>query len=111
MTDQAGYPTYTHHLAAGILGLVDFGARRLFHLANDGSCSRYEMATEVMRLAGVKRELVPVTAAAVPSKAARPANSVLDCSRAASVGVTMPDWRSGLERFVRLSCIIGNRDF
>ncbi|KAF0207703.1 MAG: dTDP-4-dehydrorhamnose [Actinobacteria bacterium] len=100
VTDEIGSPTYTLDLANGILALVDAGACGLFHLAGAGSCSRFEMAGEVLRLAGLSRELVPVTASAFPSKAARPANSVLDCSRAASLGVTMPDWRDALGRFV-----------
>jgi len=100
VTDEVGSPTYTHDLAAGILALVDAGVRGLFHLAGAGSCSRFEMAAEILRLAGLERELVAVRAAAFPSKAARPANSVLDCSRAATLGVTMPDWRDALARFV-----------
>lgn len=100
VTDEIGSPTYTLDLAAGILGLVDAGAHGLYHLANAGSCSRFEMASEILRQAGLERELVPVTSGAFPTRAARPANSVLDCSRAASLGVMMPDWHSGLERFV-----------
>jgi len=39
-------------------------------------------------------------ASTFPSEAARPANSVLDCSKAVALGVTMPDWRDALARFV-----------
>jgi dTDP-4-dehydrorhamnose reductase len=100
VTDEIGSPTYTVDLAAGILGLVAVGARGLYHLAGTGSCSRYELASEVLRLAGVDTPLQPVTAERFPVKAARPANSVLDCSKAASVGVTMPPWRDGLARYL-----------
>jgi dTDP-4-dehydrorhamnose reductase len=100
VTDEVGSPTYTLDLAAGILDLADAGAYGLFHLVGAGSCSRYEMAAEILRLAGLDRELVPVTAATFPSNAARPANSVLDCSHAASLGVTMPEWRDALGRFI-----------
>ncbi len=100
VTDEVGSPTYTLDLAAGILALVDAGATGIYHLANAGSCSRYEMAAELLRLAGLERTLVPVTADAFPSKAARPAHSILDCSKAAALGVTMPDWRDALARFV-----------
>jgi len=76
------------------------GAVGLFHLAGSGSCTRFELAAEVLRLAGLTRQLVSVTAGAFPSKALRPANSVLDCSKAASLGVTMPEWRDALGRFI-----------
>ncbi|MBN2247117.1 MAG: dTDP-4-dehydrorhamnose reductase [Coriobacteriia bacterium] len=100
VTDESGSPTYTVDLARGVLGLVDAGATGLYHLAGTGSCSRYELAAEVLRLAGLERRLIPVTADAFPSKAARPANSVLDCSKAAAIGVVMPPWQDALGRFI-----------
>lgn len=101
--DEVGSPTYTLDLAAGILGLVDAGAHGLYHLAGSGTCARDEMAREVLRLAGLSHvEVVPVPASTFPSKAARPANSVLDCSKAAALGVVMPDWRDALARFVAM---------
>ena len=99
--DECGSPTYTRDLAAGILALVDAGARGLFHLVGSGSCTRDELAREVLRLAGREDvEVVPVPSATFPSNAARPANSVLDCSKALSLGVVMPEWHDALARFV-----------
>ncbi len=101
VTDETGSPTYTVDLARGILGLLDANARGLYHLAGAGSCSRYELAEEVLRLAGLGSvPLTAVTSDAFPAKAARPANSVLDCSKAAELGVVMPEWRNALARFM-----------
>jgi len=101
VNDEVGSPTYTLDLAAGILGLADAGARGTYHLAGSGSCTRDEMAREILRLAGLDAvKVVSVPASTFPSKAARPVNSVLDCSKAAAAGVTMPDWRDALARFV-----------
>jgi dTDP-4-dehydrorhamnose reductase len=77
VTDEVGSPTYTIDLARGILGLVDAGATGLHHLAGSGSCTRFELAAEI-----------------------RPANSVLDCSKAAAIGVVMPPWQDALVRFM-----------
>ncbi|HEY5506585.1 MAG TPA: dTDP-4-dehydrorhamnose reductase [Coriobacteriia bacterium] len=104
VNDEVGSPTYTLDLAAGILDLADAGARGIYHLAGSGSCTRDEMAREILRLAGLEGvKVVPVPASSFPSTAPRPANSVLDCSKAAELGVTMPDWRDGLARFVAAS--------
>jgi dTDP-4-dehydrorhamnose reductase len=101
VSDEVGSPTYTIDLASAILELLGFGATGLFHVAGSGWCARDELAREVLRLAGRGEvEVVPVSSATFPSKAARPANSVLDCSKAASVGVRMPDWRDALSRFI-----------
>lgn len=101
VSDEVGSPTYTIDLARGILGLVAAQAAGLFHLAGTGCCSRFEMARETLRLAGLADVVVnPVTSDAFPTKAARPANSVLDCGKAALLGVSMPDWHDSLSRFV-----------
>jgi dTDP-4-dehydrorhamnose reductase len=100
VTDEVGSPTYTRDLAAGLIGLVEAGAKGIYHLAGSGSCSRFELAAEVLRLAGLSTPMEPVTSDAFPTKAARPMNSVLDCSKAAALGVEMPYWDDALARFI-----------
>jgi len=97
---EVGSPTYTVDLAAGILDLVDAGATGLYHLTGSGSCSRYQLAQETVRLAGLSVPVTPVAADAFPTKARRPKNSRLDCEKAAALGVRLPDWRDGLARYV-----------
>lgn len=101
VTDEIGSPTYTLDLAAGILALSNAGACGVYHLTGSGTCTRFELAEETLRLAGLTTPIERVTSATYPTKAPRPANSVLDCSRAASLGVVLPDWRDALDRFVR----------
>jgi dTDP-4-dehydrorhamnose reductase len=101
VTDEIGSPTYTLDLAAGIIGLVDAGASGIYHLAGAGSCSRFELAQRIVELAGLDTPIEPVESNEFPTKAQRPMNSVLDCSKAAALGVTMPEWTDSLERFMR----------
>jgi dTDP-4-dehydrorhamnose reductase len=100
VVDEVGSPTYTLDLAPGLLALAAGGAQGLFHLTGSGSCSRFTLAGEVLRLAGMDRPVEPVNADSFPTKAKRPRNSVLDCAKAAARGVTLPSWRDGLARFV-----------
>ena len=100
VTDEVGSPTYTIDLAAGILSLVDAHAHGVFHLAGSGSCSRFELAQRTLALAGIDTPIEPVTSDEFPTTVARPMNSVLDCSQAAELGVTMPEWSDALERFI-----------
>lgn len=98
--DEVGSPTYSVDLAAGILALVAADARGLFHLTAAGRCTRYELARETLSLAGLDVAVEPVTSATFPTKVRRPKNSVLDCGRAAAVGVRLPEWRDGLARYL-----------
>jgi dTDP-4-dehydrorhamnose reductase len=101
VSDEVGSPTFTYDLARGILGLLDLGATGLFNLAGAGSCSRFELARATLDLAGLSDVAIePVSSAAFATRAKRPAHSVLDCSKAASLGVTMREWREALAQFV-----------
>ena len=100
VTDEVGSPTYTADLAAGMLGLLAADAHGIFHLTGTGSCSRFELAQRVLVLAGFDVAIDPVTSDAFPTKAARPLNSVLDCSKAAGLGVVLPEWSDALKRFM-----------
>jgi len=104
VADEIGSPTYSVHLAEGLLGLLSRGASGLYHLAGTGSCSRYELALETLRLAGFDvhsdLEVEPVSAADFVTKAARPPTAVLDCGKASELGVRLPLWQKGLAQFV-----------
>jgi dTDP-4-dehydrorhamnose reductase len=101
VTDEVGSPTYTCDLADGIARLVAANAAGLVHLAGSGSCTRHELAVEVLRRAGLGHiPVAPVLSAEFPTKAARPKNSVLDCSLASSLGVTLPHWTDAVARFL-----------
>lgn len=100
VSDEAGSPTYTPDLASGILALDARDAFGIYHLVGSGSCSRHEFARAILRDAGIDVPVEPVSSAEFPTKARRPANSVLDCGKAAALGVTMPEWRDALARFL-----------
>jgi dTDP-4-dehydrorhamnose reductase len=82
----------------------------LYHLAASGSASRYELArfivTEALA-AGAELKLRPeainpISAGAWPSKARRPANSVLDTTLFESVfNVQLPPWQEGIRQLIR----------
>ncbi len=106
--DQTGSPTYTLDLARGILALVECGAHGLYHVANSGSCSRFELAKAALERAGFNKVPVhPIESATVKHKpsaipvARRPAYSVLD-SRAFTekTGISLPHWNDALNEYL-----------
>jgi len=99
--DEIGSPTATADLARGILELQLRGARGIYHLTGSGSCSRYEMAQEVVRAAGLGTRLVAVSSDVFPTKATRPRNSTMSIDKARRLGVDMPPWQDSLRAYVR----------
>jgi dTDP-4-dehydrorhamnose reductase len=100
--DQVGCPTYTGHLAVGLLRLVDSGAYGIHHMAGEGSCSWYEFAMEIFRQAEVVTRVMASTSDMMERPAKRPANSVLISRR--STPITLPPWQRGLSDY------LGRRD-
>lgn len=112
--DQHGSPTFCRDLAvatalilhrAGPRAVDDFRHKRgVYHLAGQGTASRFELARATLELArhpeGQKiASLEPVSSAEFPLPAARPAFAPLDCSKARDTfGIALPPWRESLER-------------
>jgi dTDP-4-dehydrorhamnose reductase len=73
----------------------------IYHATNAGSCSWYEFAQELLRLARVAATLEPIAASEWKSPTQRPANSVLENRALATLGLDqMPDWRDALARYL-----------
>jgi len=87
VSDQRGSPTYTRDLAQAIRALIqkhltsDLGCRTVFHIANKGSASRFELAQEIIRLVGKDTKVRPITSREWPRPAEVPADSSLDISK------------------------------
>ncbi|MFL5906781.1 MAG: dTDP-4-dehydrorhamnose reductase [Solirubrobacterales bacterium] len=96
--DQVGCPTYTGHLAVGLLRLIDSAAYGIHHMAGEGSCSRYEFAMEIFRQAEVVTRVMASSADMMERPAKRPANSVLVSRRSAPI--KLPPWQRGLSDYL-----------
>lgn len=95
-------PTATADVAKMILSLLERGAPAgTYHAVNSGSATWYEFAREIIARAGVPAEVRPCTSAEFPTKAQRPAYSVLDNARLAAVIGEIPHWTDALDRYLR----------
>ena len=96
--DQVGCPTYTGHLAVGLVRLVDSSSYGVHHMAGKGSCSWYEFAMEIFRQAEVVTRVMATTSDMMERPAKRPANSVLASGR--EVPIELPEWQRGLADYL-----------
>ncbi len=102
--DQRASPTYTADLAVALAALARDRRPGCFHVTNSGDASRYELAREVLAIAGADPDRVePISTGQLdpPRPAVRPAYSVLDNGAFESAGYPgLPDWRDGLARLI-----------
>jgi dTDP-4-dehydrorhamnose reductase len=96
--DQVGSPTYTGHLAVGLLRLIDSSSYGIHHMAGEGSCSWYEFAMEIFRQAEVVTRVMASTSDMMDRPAKRPANSELVSRRSAPI--VLPPWQRGLSDYL-----------
>lgn len=75
--DEYIAPTYARDLAASIAEVAEAGLYGTYHVTNAGSCSWYEFAVEIFRLAEIEVEVSPVPGSEYPLPAPRPANGLL----------------------------------
>jgi dTDP-4-dehydrorhamnose reductase len=96
--DQVGCPTYTGHLAEGLVRLLDGDDYGIHHMAGGGRCSWYEFAVEIFRQAGVECRVLSATSDMLDRPAPRPAFSVLVSER--EHPILLPDWSEGLSAYL-----------
>jgi len=105
VADQIGSPTFCGDLAVALIDLIGADASGTVHAVNDGATSWHGFATEIARALGADVEVVPVSTDEFPRPAPRPAYSVLDTGRLASLtGRRLPPWQDALARYLEESC-------
>jgi len=96
--DQVGCPTWTGHLAAGIVRLLDTDAYGLHHMSAQGECSWYDFAMAIFEQAGVECSVLSTTTAEFARPAPRPAYSVLGTQW--QDAIHLPEWQVGLRGYL-----------
>ena len=100
--DQIGTPTYAGDLALGIFSVIEGGQLRghegLYHFSDEDVCYWYDFAVEIAEAAGHdKCRIEQCRTAEYPTKAPRPAYSVLDKGKfKTTFGIEIPHWRESL---------------
>ena len=100
--DQVGTPTYAGDLALAIFSLIETGRyagnEGVYHFTDEGVCSWYDFAAEIAAAAGHGTcRIIPCHTSEYPTKATRPAYSVLDKTKfKETFQMDIPHWREAL---------------
>ena len=108
--DQRGRPTSASDLAEALLKIghktLDGQARGIFHVAGSNEASWADLAEHVVESSreagGPAATIRRISSSEYPTPAPRPANSVLDCTKAqTSLGIVLPPWQDSVREIVR----------
>lgn len=100
IADQVGTPTYGIDLADCILQIITSGATKygIYHYSNEGVTSWYDFAVGIFQLSNTEVKAHPITTSEYPTKARRPAFSVMSKSKIkTALGIEIPYWRDSLK--------------
>src|SRR5690554_6285169 len=106
--DQVGTPTYGGDLADAILVIVSkvLSDEKLFvpgvyHYSNEGVTSWFDFALSIFEFTGIKCKVLSVTSDLFPTKASRPAYSVLNKRLIKETfDLEIPHWRVSLKAMI-----------
>jgi dTDP-4-dehydrorhamnose reductase len=100
--DEFGNPTYAPDVAEAMLQLVESERFGIYHLVNDGWCSRYDLARTVLQASS--RSHVPI-AAIKSTDWARPTtpppHAVLVNQAGAALGIHLRPWQEAVAEYCR----------
>ncbi|MBA7576239.1 dTDP-4-dehydrorhamnose reductase [subsurface metagenome] len=109
--DQVGTPTSATDLARATLQIIeklidtsnDVGG--IYNFSNEGACSWYDFAVEIVKIAGLDCTVEAITSEQFRTLATRPFYSVLDKSKIRKAfNLSIPHWRDSLGKcFTRLN--------
>jgi dTDP-4-dehydrorhamnose reductase len=102
VTDEIANPTYSEDLADALMTLIGTQRHGIYHLTNQGSCSRYELARYVLDRAGYARmPIAPLALNEWQRPSTPPPYSPLVNSAGAWAGIRLRPWQEAVEAWLR----------
>lgn len=106
--DQIGTPTYAADLAAALIKIIESSEKGnfvpgIYHFSDEGVCSWYDFTKAIHKIAGITKCVVlPIETKEYPTKATRPAYSVLNKGKIKSTyGIEIPHWEESLSDCIK----------
>ncbi len=105
VSDQKGCPTWAYDLACALNALLNKNrenkVQETFHFTNEGEITWYDFALAIMDIGGKTCKVNPIVTDQYPTKAKRPAYSVLDLNKIKRyTEVEIPFWRDSLVKCI-----------
>ncbi|MGM9476230.1 dTDP-4-dehydrorhamnose reductase [Pedobacter sp. GSP4] len=99
IADQVGTPTYAIDLANAIFDIIASSstAYGIYHYSNEGVTSWFDFAKAIFDISEASVKVNPIPGSAYPTKATRPAFSVMDKTKIKKTfNIEIPYWRDSL---------------
>jgi dTDP-4-dehydrorhamnose reductase len=105
IADQVGSPTYAIDLACCIFDIIASAIKSygIYHYSNEGVASWYDFAKAIFEISETTVNVLPIRTSEYPTRAQRPAYSVMDKAKLKSVfNIEIPYWRDSLKDCLKI---------
>ena len=104
VNDQIGAPTFANDLAMAIFTIlpkINNTQVALYHYTNQGSCSWYQFAQEILKNIQSSCQVLPISSAEFNAKAHRPHYSLLNTEKIKQTfQLSIPNWKDSLHKCI-----------
>lgn len=104
VNDKYGTPTFTADFAKNLLPLIRTNRYGLYHMANKGSATRYDIANKIVEFMNLngKVKVNPISSAEFPLPAQRGRSEMIHNLHLELIGLNnMPPWQESLEKYIK----------
>lgn len=101
VTDEVANPTYNDDLVTAVAQLIQTGRYGIYHLANQGACSRYTFARYFLDRAGFADTVIErISIRQWPRPSTPPAYTSLHNMAGKVVGISLRPWQEAVDAFL-----------
>lgn len=101
VTDEIGNPTFSEDLAGAIVELLKKEQYGIYHLVNQGSCSRFEFAQEILRQTGLANTIIiPILSSEFDRASSPPPFGVLHNIAGKAIGINLRPWQDAVADYI-----------
>ena len=101
VNDKHGTPTFAKDLLKGIKEFIKTGNYGLYHLGNNGICSRYDIAKKIVEIIGSDTKVISVTSDKFPLPAPRTPSEAIRNYKLELMGMNMMrPWVESLKEYI-----------
>ena len=102
VADEIGNPTSAKDLAEAIVKLINTDQYGTYHLVNEGACSRFEFARQVLQLGSNHNvEVVPIMSSDYKRASTPPPYGALNNICGSAIGIKLRPWRDALAEYIK----------
>jgi dTDP-4-dehydrorhamnose reductase len=102
VTNEVAHPTYNDDLAEALSRLIDTGRYGVYHLVNEGACSRYQFARYFLDRVGYQNiPIEPISTHQWPRPSVPPPYTALENLAGSHIGITLRPWQEAVDAFLK----------